>query len=119
MAYFAGSQMNPPEPYGPVPSPRQLRWHRREFYGFLHFTVNTFTDKEWGYGDESPDVFAPTAFDADQIVSTAAEAGMTSLILTSEIFLVCCRCAGNGQDDISGRVSDRRHPICKTKLDRF
>ena len=72
----------PPRPYGPVPSPRQLCWHRREFYGFLHFTTNTFTDKEWGYGDESPEVFAPTAFDADQIVRTATEAGMTGLILT-------------------------------------
>jgi alpha-L-fucosidase len=53
-----------------------------EFYGFLHFTVNTFTDKEWGYGDESPEIFAPTAFDADQIVETAAAGGMTGLILT-------------------------------------
>ncbi|MEZ4833799.1 MAG: alpha-L-fucosidase [Caldilineaceae bacterium] len=71
-----------PRPYGPVPSPRQLRWHRREFYGFLHFTTNTFTDKEWGYGDESPGVFAPTDFDAEQIVRIAADAGMTGLILT-------------------------------------
>jgi alpha-L-fucosidase len=71
-----------PRPYGPVPSPRQLRWHRREFYGFLHFTTNTFTGKEWGYGDESPSVFAPTEFDANQIVGTAVEAGMAGLILT-------------------------------------
>lgn len=71
-----------PNPYGPIPSARQLRWHRREFYGFLHFTTNTFTDKEWGYGDESTDVFAPSAFDADQIARTAAEAGMCGLILT-------------------------------------
>lgn len=77
-----GSPATAPAPYGPVPSERQLLWHKHEFYGFLHFTTNTFTDKEWGYGDESPDVFAPTALDADQIVGTAADAGMAGLILT-------------------------------------
>ena len=71
-----------PQPYGPAPSERQLRWHEMEFYGFLHFSVNTFTDKEWGYGDESEGVFNPTDFDADQIARTAAEAGMKGLILT-------------------------------------
>lgn len=82
MTYSADRTTTPPEPYGAIPSPRQLRWHRREFYGFLHFTTNTFTGKEWGYGDESPHVFVPTAFDPDQIVGTAAQAGMTGLILT-------------------------------------
>jgi alpha-L-fucosidase len=72
----------PPAPFGPTPSPRQLRWHARPFYGFIHFTVNTFTDREWGWGDEAPAVFKPSAFDADAMVRVAAEAGMSGLILT-------------------------------------
>ena len=72
----------PPAPFGPVPSERQTVWHRLEFYGFLHFTVNTFTNREWGCGDENPAIFRPTDFNADQIAKTASEGGMQGLILT-------------------------------------
>ncbi len=76
------SDQNQPVVARPVPTPRQIRHHQRAFYGFIHFTINTFTDKEWGYGDESPSVFDPSDFDAGQIAGVAADAHMAGLILT-------------------------------------
>ena len=46
----------PPKPFGPTPSPRQLAWMEVEYYGFIHYGLNTYTGKEWGYGDESPSI---------------------------------------------------------------
>lgn len=74
----------PPAPYGPVPSARQLDWQQLEYVGFLHFTVNTFTDREWGEGDEAESVFNPTDFNAEQIVKTARDAGIKELVLTAK-----------------------------------
>lgn len=64
------------------PSERQMRWQEMEFYAFIHFTVNTFTDREWGTGEEDPAIFKPTELHAGQWVETCKDAGMKGLILT-------------------------------------
>jgi alpha-L-fucosidase len=81
---FACSRVGPPEPFGPVPSERQLAWHAMEYYMFVHFTVNTFTDKEWGYGDEKESVFNPAELDCRQWAQTARDAGMKGIIITAK-----------------------------------
>lgn len=78
------SEVKPPEPYGPVPTERQLAWHELEYYMFVHFTVNTFTDKEWGYGDEPESIFNPAELDCRQWAKTASEAGMKGIIITAK-----------------------------------
>ncbi len=77
-------QVKPPEPFGPVPSERQLAWHEMEYYMFIHFTVNTFTDKEWGYGDEDESVFNPSELDCRQWAKVAKEAGMKGIVITAK-----------------------------------
>lgn len=67
-----------------VPSPRQLAWQRREFIGFIHFGVNTFTDREWGDGKESPEIFNPYLLDARQWARVARDAGMKMLIIVAK-----------------------------------
>lgn len=65
-----------------VPHERQIKFQQTEFYAFVHFTVNTFTDREWGSGTESPDIFYPVKFDAEQWVKAIVSAEMKGLILT-------------------------------------
>lgn len=81
---LAATKAAPPAPFGAVPSPRQWKWHGIGSYAFVHFSINTFTDKEWGYGDEDTKLFNPTEFDADQIVGAAKLGGMRGILLTAK-----------------------------------
>lgn len=85
LLFFSCSQRTlPPEPYGALPSDRQLAWHEMETYCLIHFTPTTFQDKEWGYGDADPEIFNPEKFDANQIAEAAKLAGFKGLIIVAK-----------------------------------
>ncbi len=73
-----------PAPYGPVPSENQLRWQEMEYYAFVHFSLNTFTDQSWGFGDEDINLFNPTELDCRQWARICKDAGMKGIIITAK-----------------------------------
>ena len=68
----------------PIPSERQKLWQEMEYYAFIHFNMNTFTNMEWGYGDESPTTFNPSELDTDQWARIIKESGMKGIIITAK-----------------------------------
>lgn len=79
-----GGNVEAPAPYGAVPSEHQLEWQKMEYYMFVHFGPNTFTDVEWGDGKEDPKVFNPTRLDCRQWAALAKAAGMKGIIITAK-----------------------------------
>ncbi|MET2983712.1 alpha-L-fucosidase [Aureibaculum conchae] len=84
VCYSCAQKIAPPEPFGPIPSERQLRWHEMEYYAFIHFNINTFTNMEWGDGSEKPVQFNPSELDARQWAKTIKDAGMKGVIITAK-----------------------------------
>lgn len=110
------------------PSKRQIEIQSLGFYAFFHFTINTFTGKEWGDGQESPSLFNPEEMDADQWVRAIKAAGMKGAILTCKHHDGFCLWPSkytehsvkaspykNGQGDIVREVSD----ACKRQGIKF
>lgn len=71
-------------PYGPLPSADQVALQDMEMYAFLHYSLNTYTDQEWGFGNEDPSLFNPTSLDTRQWVRTCKAAGMKGIIFTAK-----------------------------------
>lgn len=78
------AQVNEPSGCGPLPTENQLRWQDMEMYAFIHYSLNTITDQEWGFGNEDPSIFNPSDLDCRQWVKVCKQAGMKGIIFTAK-----------------------------------
>ena len=79
-----GINAQSPKPCGPVPTASQLRWQEMELYAFIHYSMNTYTDQEWGFGNEDPKLFNPSDLDCRQWARVCKQAGMKGIIFTAK-----------------------------------
>lgn len=84
LVIFCFDSWSQKESVGPLPTKQQLAWHDMEFYWFIHFGPNTFTDKEWGHGDEQADIFNPSELDCNQWARVAKQSGAKGIIITAK-----------------------------------
>ncbi|MBN1117194.1 MAG: alpha-L-fucosidase [Bacteroidales bacterium] len=78
------SEYKAPAPCAPLPSENQLRWQEMEYYAFIHFSLNTYTNQSWGYGNEDMNLFNPDSLDCRQWARICKEAGMKGIIITAK-----------------------------------
>lgn len=71
-------------PPPPLPSAAQLAWQDAELGIFFHFGVNTYSDREWGDGNEDPATFNPANLDCRQWVRAAQSSGAKYVVLTAK-----------------------------------
>ena len=76
--------VNSLSPCGPVPTENQLWWQDLEMYAFIHYSMNTYTDQEWGFGNEDLQLFNPSDLDCRQWARVCKQAGMRGIIFTAK-----------------------------------
>ncbi|MBQ7685772.1 MAG: alpha-L-fucosidase [Bacteroidaceae bacterium] len=78
------AQVRKPQPFGPLPTENQLKWQDMEMYAFIHYSMNTYTDQEWGFGNEDLSLFNPSDLDCRQWARVCKQAGMHGIIFTAK-----------------------------------
>ena len=81
---FGNAQVKAPAPCGPTPSVNQLRLQEMEQYAFVHFSLNTYTDQSWGFGNEDVKLFNPEKSDCRQWARICKQSGMKGIIITAK-----------------------------------
>ena len=82
--WFLATHAVAQSPCGPVPTENQLRWQDMEMYAFIHYSMNTYTDQEWGFGNEDLQLFNPSDLDCRQWARVCKQAGMRGIIFTAK-----------------------------------
>lgn len=78
------TEVAPPQPYGALPTERQLAWHEMEMYNMIEFNQNNALDIHWGWGNESPELVNPVDFDAEKIVLLAKKTGSKGFLINAK-----------------------------------
>ncbi len=84
LTIYVNAQTKSTKPCGPLPTENQLHWQDMEMYAFIHYSLNTYTDQEWGFGNEDPKLFNPTNLDCRQWARVCKQAGMKGIIFTAK-----------------------------------